>query len=87
MKSRVLSPAEKADCLYHVYLDRPHQLTRLVVIRPLLLCRILWCQPRLVGFLLRPTELTKLFRPATWSKLWQRIFHGRRAVAKMFPKG
>ena len=87
LKSCVLSRAEKAACLRQKYLDTPNQLGRLLVIRPSLLGRVLWCQSRLLGILFRPSELAKVFRPSVWSKFWQRIVRGRKSVAGMFPKG
>lgn len=87
LSSRCLSRSERAACLLQKYRDSPNQLGRLVVIKPTLLVRAVWCQPRLLGILLRPSELAKLFRPSVWAKLARRLFRGRKVVGGMFPNG
>lgn len=84
LKSRVLSRSEKAACLLQKYRDTPNQLGRLILIRPSLFCRLLWLQPRLIGILLRPSELAKVFRPSVWKKTWHRLVRRQGASEGMF---
>lgn len=71
--SRVLNRSEKAACLRQWYRTMPDHLSRLVVLSPALLARILLTEPRLVAVLLGPSGVLRIFRLRFWRQLSQRL--------------
>ncbi|HNQ88848.1 MAG TPA: glycosyltransferase family 2 protein [Verrucomicrobiota bacterium] len=69
LKSRVLTRHEKRLCLRQRYADAPNALERLVLLNRRLLARLIWRDPVLLGRLVSPRALRKVFRGSVWRKV------------------